>query len=76
MGDGSPGSEPTTLILVNGADALYPQTFALLEKTLGLSDSATRDSSASIQVLSDPTQQSSFVIVVGSNTPAITPPPG
>jgi LCP family protein required for cell wall assembly len=68
--------EPTTLMVVNGADALYPQTLALLEKTLGMSDPVSLDGSTAVQGVSQPDQATGFVIVIGSNTPLITPPPG
>ena len=63
-------------MVVNGADALYPQTLALLEKTLGMSDPVSLDGSTAIQGVSEPDQSTGFVIVLGSNTPLITPPPG
>jgi hypothetical protein len=68
--------EPTTLMVVNGADALYPQTLALLEETLGLSGPVSLDGSTAVRGVSEPDQTIGFVIVIGSNTPLITPPPG
>jgi LCP family protein required for cell wall assembly len=67
--------EPTTVKVVNGADAQYPATLALLEKTLGVSGPVSLDGSTSVQAVTDPDQTTGFVIVLGSNTPRITPPP-
>ena len=75
LGDSPPTSDQTKLLVVNGADAQYPQTLALLEKTLGLSGPISSDGSTSVQAVSDPAQQIGFVIVLGPNAPNLTPPP-
>jgi LCP family protein required for cell wall assembly len=72
----TPGpAQPTTLKVVNGADTLYPETLALLEKTLGVSGPVSPDGSTYVQAETDPDQAPAFVIILGSNTPRITPPP-
>jgi LCP family protein required for cell wall assembly len=75
LGDSPPTNDQTKLLVVNGADAQYPQTLALLEKTLGLSGPISSDGSTSVQAVSDPAQQIGFVIVLGPNAPNLTPPP-
>lgn len=75
LGSGSPGG-PTKLVVMNGADAFYPATFAMLEETLGLSGPASQVFSAPVQAVSDSTQPAGFTIVLGSNAPVLSPPPG
>lgn len=75
LGDSPPTKDETKLLVVNGADAMYPQTLALLEKALGLPGPISSDGSTSVQALTDPAQQIGFVIVLGPDAPNLTPPP-
>ena len=76
LGEGLPNTDQTKLLVVNGADSAYPQTLALLEKSLGLSGPISTDGSTSVQAVTDPARQVGFVIVLGANGPHLTAPPG
>ena len=75
LGNSPPTNDQTKLLVVNRADATYPQTLAQLEKSLGLSGPISTDGSTSVQAVTDPAQQVGFVIVLGPNAPNLTPPP-
>lgn len=59
------GLKATTLRVYNGAEADMPQTVATLERLFGV----TAD------LVSDPTVVPNVVVITGSGTPALTPPP-
>ena len=63
------------LLCVNGADTEFPATFALLEKTLGLTGPPVSDTSAAVQLITDANQSIQFVIITGTNTPTFTAAP-
>lgn len=73
VGDTNPSDEPTKLLVVNDANTMYPETVALLEQTLGIYGPASKDAAAPIQASSQPGQVVGYVIVLGANTPRITP---
>ncbi|HEX7491829.1 MAG TPA: LCP family protein [Candidatus Limnocylindrales bacterium] len=75
IGDPGPSGEPTTLLVVNGADTAYPATLALLRETLGLNGPVSGNAAAPIQASSQPGQLVGYVIVLGSDAPAVTPSP-
>jgi LCP family protein required for cell wall assembly len=67
----------TRLLSVNGAADEYPATFEQLEALLGLSGLPATDPNARVQAVSDADVAGtpSFIIVTGTDTPALTPLP-
>jgi LCP family protein required for cell wall assembly len=74
VGAAQPGDDPTKMLVVDGADGVYPQTLAFLEQVLGLAGPVSTDGSTAVQASSQAGQQIEFVIILGANTPDITPP--
>jgi LCP family protein required for cell wall assembly len=66
----------TKLLCVNGADTTYPSTLAELEQMLDLTGAPSTDPSAAIQIVTDPNEAVQFVVITGTNMPALSPPPG
>jgi LCP family protein required for cell wall assembly len=67
---------PTRLLAINGADAEFPATMALLVKTLGLTGTPSTDPAALIQSVSDPQQPIRFVVIAGASAgPSPSPSP-
>ena len=65
----------TRLLSVNGAADEYPATFEQLLKILGLSGRPSGDSNARVQAVSETGVAARFVIVTGTDTPALSPLP-
>jgi hypothetical protein len=73
IGDTRPAPESTRLLVVNGADTVYPATFALLRQTLGIAGPVSEDAAGPIQASSQPDQVVGYVIVLGAQAPTATP---
>jgi LCP family protein required for cell wall assembly len=65
----------TRLQSINGAADEYPATFDQLEVILGLTGPPASDQKSSVQAISDATAAPGFIVVTGTDTPALTPPP-
>jgi LCP family protein required for cell wall assembly len=63
----------TKLICINGANTQYAATTAQLEQMLGLSGDPSTNPGATIQLVIEPDETTQFVIVTGTNTPALKP---
>ncbi len=80
-GSDQPVSNELKLVVVNGADVTYPNTFAMLEKMLGVSGPPTTDGSTQVQSAVEPSEATGFVIITGlpagsaSSTAGPTPLP-
>jgi len=66
----------TRLLSVNSAADEYPATFEQLLKILGLSGRPATDPNARVRAVSEAGAAPSFVIVTGTDTPALSPLPG
>jgi LCP family protein required for cell wall assembly len=66
---------PTELLCLNGADTQYPATLTQLEQTLGLTGPPSASPSAPIQTITDTNEGTEFVVVTGTNMPALSAAP-
>jgi LCP family protein required for cell wall assembly len=58
---------PTRLLVVNGADAGFPATMALLIRTFGLTGPPSTDPSALVQAIADSQAPVQFIMVTGGS---------
>ncbi len=65
----------TQLLCVNGADTQYPATLTELARLLALTGVPSTNPTAPIQSVTDPTEGVEFVIVTGTNLPALSAAP-
>ena len=64
-GTDQPVSTELKLLVVNGADTAFPNTLAMLRKTLGLTGEMTTDGTTQIRGVTEPGEATGFVIVTG-----------
>ena len=76
-GTDQPVSAELQLLVVNGADATYPNTLAMLRATLGVTGPMTADGTTPVRSVTEPGEAVGFVIVTGpvAGTPSATAGP-